>query len=278
MKIIRILIILAVVLLHIVPCYAGSSDHVVITMVPAITGGLSFFTITYVADTNMKFDLGYEPTADHIMIRGKYGGYPIDIPSGNVTPSDGYLVYYGNGVTTNDTSMDFDQNPGPLYYKVWAQKLDGSWFVNTATGNEESRQMTLLAIIAIAGLLTFAAIWSKNMLVAIAASGGWIATWVVFTNHPPYGASPGDTTQEVLLIVAVAAALAVPWYVVFRERSSRELDEITDRSEGFSVRRFLNHGDLGNRNAPKPHRETLEEYQAKVYRSLHPNGAYRRRR
>ena len=212
------------------------------------------------------------------MIRGKYSAYPADIPTVNTTPSDGYLVYYGSGVTTNDTSMDFDANPGPIYYKAWAQKPDGSWFTTTSTGNKESRAMTLLGILTLAGLLTFAAIWSKNMLIAIAASGGWIASWVYFTNNPPLGAAVGDTLQELLMIVTIAAALAVPWYVVFRERSSRELEEATDRGGGFSIRRFVNHGDIGNRNAPRPHRETPEEYRARLYMALHPNGAYRRRR
>ena len=139
--------------------------------------------------------------------------------------------------------------------------------------------MTLQDLVFIAGILTFAALWSKNMLVAISASGGWIFAWIYITNHPALiGAVAGDNTQEILMIVCISAAVAIPWYVVFRERTNKELAESSDRGNGFSVRRFLNHGDIGNRNSPKEHRETVEEYQTRVYRALHPNGGYRRRR
>ena len=119
------IILVSQILLPVV-CKAKSSVGVVITVV-GTTGGISNFTVTYVTDTDMHLSWSFIGDAVNIMIRSKYGSYPANIPNSTTTPSDGNLVYYGSGTSFDDTSMNFDQNPGSLYYSAWAQKADGTW-------------------------------------------------------------------------------------------------------------------------------------------------------
>lgn len=79
------------------------------------------------------------------MVRAKYGGYPTDIPDQNTSPFDGYLVYYGGGNTVSDTNMDFNNTTLQVFYKAWAQKLDGTWYTDTSSGSKESVNLIELA-------------------------------------------------------------------------------------------------------------------------------------
>jgi hypothetical protein len=160
------------------PVVALAEPTVVVTNQPMFTGaGISWFQVTYTTDTQMDLDWMLGGSGVNIMIRSKYGGYPADIPNETVAPYDGNLVYYGDGLATttfSDTSMDFDENPGSIFYKAWAQKADGTWYVTTGTGNKESAVVTLIAFLLLAlGLTIPAFIWRKALL-AFAGSGAWI--------------------------------------------------------------------------------------------------------
>jgi hypothetical protein len=140
-------------LLPATPVIAGDSVSVTVTMQFVFTAGITSFNITYVSDTQLDLNWTVDPTVDNVMIRAKYGSYTADIPNDTTTPSDGYLVYYGPALSASDTSMNFNENPGSLFYKAWAQKADTTWYTQTSSGFKESRELQLLFL----GLITLGA-------------------------------------------------------------------------------------------------------------------------
>ena len=160
------------------PVLAAEVQDITVTATPLITSGILNFTITYVSDTRLDFDWAYSSGVNKIMIRGKYGGYPNDIPDENTTPSDGYLIYYGSGTSTSDTSVNFDESTGALYVKAWGQRPDGTWETQTSSGFEESAVLTLIALIMLSlGFTVSSYIFKKGML-AFAGAGAWMITGI----------------------------------------------------------------------------------------------------
>lgn len=101
---------IAWLLLLVTPVLAASVDVGVSAQGLVVGGGncLTNFTITYVSVTRFDFSWGYGANTTSVMIRGKYGGYPADIPNDTTEPSDGYLVYSGNATFCSDTSVVLD--------------------------------------------------------------------------------------------------------------------------------------------------------------------------
>jgi cation transport ATPase len=103
--------------------------------------------------------------------------------------------------------MDFNENPGYLYYKAWAQKADGTWFVTTSTGSEESKKMLLLFL----GLLP---------LVLLGMGYGFKKSWILWLSIPFWfilGVYIGffqdwfsnPTAQHSLILISIAASVAI---------------------------------------------------------------------
>ena len=176
MIIFRLILVLFLLLLPIggVVLAATTADVTLYATPAGVTGGITNFTIIYVSDTRLDFTWGYTGNATGIMIRGDYNGYPDDIPNIYTTPSDGYLVYTGNATTASDTSVNFDNNPGPVYYSAWAQRPDGTWYMNPETGEEESAIMLLLVLVGIPLAFVVMALVFKHGLLYFAASAAWI--------------------------------------------------------------------------------------------------------
>ena len=186
----------------------AESIEITVVAKPHIGGGISDFVITYVSETQLDISWSFVGDAVNIMIRGEYGGYPED-------RDDGYLVYYGSGVTTSDTSMDFDENPGPLYYRAWGQKADETWYEDYQGGYEESEIMTMLGLIVLALGSSWVGLKSSYWILKLLAGGTWGILAVYLVNNPLGGdASQPLQTVALLIITAFAAAMAfMPfWY------------------------------------------------------------------
>lgn len=158
------------------PVMGDTSVNVTVTAVPWISSGITNFTITYISETQLDLSWVFIGDGVNIMIRGSYDGYPDDIPNEDTTPSDGHQVYYGSGTSFSDTSMNFEENAGILYYKAWAQKATGKWYTVPESGEQEGISVTLLAFIIAAIALTIAtfAIKRGRSLVSIVAAGVWM--------------------------------------------------------------------------------------------------------
>jgi len=157
----------------------------------------------------LDFTWGYSGNTTQIMIRGKYGSYPANIADNLTQPSDGYLVYYGANTTASDTSMDFDQNPGAIYYRAWGQKNDGTWDTSPDSGWKESAIMTLIGLFLFAGILTFVGARSSYSFLKFLAGGSWLLLMAYWVASPPSTITAGDSTHTIGIILFIGMALAM---------------------------------------------------------------------
>jgi len=183
-KILYILAVVVLVIINATPVLAATTVVVSILGVPSYTGGILSFTVTYVSDTEMDLAWTVDGTVANVMVRSKYGSYPVDIPDQFTAPSDGYLVYYGTDLSAVDTSMNFNENAGSIYYKAWAQKADGTWYVTTHTGSKESKEMILIFLAFITLTLTTVGVLGKKPFLDWAAVPFWLITCLyIYMNY-----------------------------------------------------------------------------------------------
>lgn len=224
-KLVGVIIALLLALLNVAPVMAAV---VTVTYNPRFTAGITSFTITYINEHELDLAWTVDPTVDMVMVRAKYGEYPHDIPNENVAPTDGYLVYYGFDFSTIDTSMDFDENPGFLYYKAWAQKPTGKWYVNTSTGKEESRVMALLALLGLGLVVSGFSIHKRNTIIGIVSSAIWLAI-IAYTRANPIGSmTTGDTADTAILLALIGLMVLVPiisWQLGKKENMRETKDD-----------------------------------------------------
>lgn len=155
---------------------AATTEDVTLWATPLYSGGILNFSITYISNTQLDFSWLFGVDAVNIMIRGKYGSYPDDIPDEDTTPSDGYLVYYGDSTSCSDTSMNFDENPGPIYYKAWGQTAGGQWLLTPSTGVKESVTVLSIAVsLIVLGLTVLAFVLKRSTLHMVC-----VAVWLFF--------------------------------------------------------------------------------------------------
>ena len=225
---------------------AATTAVVTVTNTPYFSQGISSFTITYVSDTEMDLNWTVDDTAANVMIRAKYGSYPTDIPNENTAPSDGYLVYYGTNLSAVDTSMDFNENAGSLYYKAWAQKADGTWYVTTSKSSKESREVLFLTFVVIALGLTIAAFIAKTSasgMLRIASVIAWIImiplsfaqSWPTSNTYLPVAVAFFCAAMMLIMVVAT-----VTYYIDWRNtrRTHEPTDEEYQASYAHQVRKL----------------------------------------
>ena len=238
---------------------AATTAVVTVTNTPYFSQGISSFTITYVSDTEMDLNWTVDDTAANVMIRAKYGSYPTDIPNENTAPSDGYLVYYGTDLSVADTSMNFNENAGSIYYKAWAQKADGTWYVPTHTSSKESREVVLIGLIGLGVIGSIFAIMKRNVLFAIGAGALWFFL-ITYTRVNPLpnivaGSGADSIFIGVCIAFSVATLLSVFW---LNNRDEKRENPSPDEHE------------VNRHNARGSAPESAEEYQARLYSLTHP--------
>jgi len=219
-----------------IPISAFASGTVVFENVPNY--GILNFTVTLISDTQVDFTWGFADNFDRIMIRGKYGQYPANIPDINTAPTDGYLVYYGTGTSTTDTSMDFDENPGALYYRAWGQKVDGTWAIVPYQSSKESAELQLLAVIGFTVFLTWLGYYlgtkSRNILLGLVGSIGWIILLVydlnVSATSPLFGFAKGSFGDQCIIYICYIMMILIPLCVLVRIRSQDSME-----SKGYDI-------------------------------------------
>lgn len=250
---------------------AATEQDVTVTATPAY--GILTFSIDYISDTQM--DLSWTTTGDvvNVMVRAKYGEDLDEIPNEDTTPSDGYLVYEGDGSSVSDTSLDFDQNPGPLYYKIWGQKVDDKWYTGSMSDWEESAVMTLLGMLAFAGILSFLAFRSSFRPMRFVAGFAWVAVLVFWIMSPPSAVTAGSAVHVAVMLVLIFAAFAVSVSGFGTEENRLRGTEGGSKSSSvFNLRKpsFL---DSESQSIEKKNRERDEDnlvYRDRVHRATHP--------
>jgi hypothetical protein len=264
MKLLRCLAVIIILAISIMPIavLAGTSVNVTITATPMFTAGITSFTITYISETQIDLDWTVDASVDQVMIRAKYGEYPANIPDEDTAPTDGYLVYYGNGLAASDTSMDFDSNLGTLYYKAWAQKADGHWYVATSTGFKESEVVALILLFGFGLVISGYAITKKNVVIAIIASAIWLAT-IYYTRQNPIGSMvTGDNADTAILLALIGLLTLVP-IISFRlsKREERQEMKEDDYKERVAPKKKVSSGGI---------RESTSDYYDRLHQATHP--------
>jgi hypothetical protein len=150
------------------PVSAGVSTNVTITAIPS--WGILTFTATVISDTQVDLVWTYDANVSNVVIRAKYGSEPID-------ETDGYLVYSGVGNSISDTSMNFDENVGILYYKAFGETAPGV-YGSSASDNAEGTVMLLLTLMGAALILTVSGYISKRSILAVMGGLFWIIVGV----------------------------------------------------------------------------------------------------
>ena len=240
----RLLVVVFLALLPMSPVLASDTAGVTINM--RFSGGILSFVVTYVSNTEADFTWQLDPstTATNIMIRGEYNRYPSDIPNDTTAPSDGYLVYYGDGIgvtTAIDNSLNQSDNLATLYYKAWAQKADGTWFTITTTSSRESVIMLFIAFVVIALGLTIAAFMAKTTasgMLRIASVVAWLImiplafgqNWPSSNTYLPAASALFCAAMMLIMVVAT-----VTYYIDWR--NTRRTHEPTDEEYQASYAR-----------------------------------------
>jgi hypothetical protein len=208
-KILPVVFVILISLLNVVPVLADTTAVVTVLGVPQFGAGIFTFNVIYTSDTRMDLNWTVSASTANVMVRAKYGQYPANPPDINTAPSDGYLVYYGSGLSAVDTSMDMNQNAGTLYYTAWAQNIDGTWNLVPSKSAKESRELILLAFIGLAlGLTVICFVW-HNILLALAGMLGWLvpAGYIIFGGDP---AIDMTTTWGMILVFLFVILCFVP--------------------------------------------------------------------
>jgi len=227
------------------------------------SAGITNFTIIYVSDTQLDFTWGYGANTTQVMIRAKYGSYPADIADNATAPTDGYLVYYGGATSANDTSMDFDANPGPIYYRAWGWSPVFGWGLVPEEGSQEARIVTYIALFILALSLTIISIRWYNLLLSLFASVAWLFLWRYNLSTPLGDVAIGSIEQEWLTYLFIGMAIVI--MMLFFWRRSR-MSGSRGQTRGFdsAVPPEEEVGQGGRMS------ESVDEYRARIHAALHP--------
>lgn len=260
----RIIVVLGLILAPVGTALASGVADVTLFATPLFTNGILTFTITYVSETQLRLDWTVGANVTNVMVRAKYGQYPANIGSNATAPSDGYLVYYGSALSANDTSMDFDQNAGPIYYRAWAQLSDGSWVTSPMQGWKESAILTLLAVIGVAGVLSF--LGFKNTQMRLIAGLAWFFVLSYWLYARPSAIAAGSPPDVFAILLLIAAGIVMFFWPSLSSRVNGQ-----ERGAGFRFnadRIFGREESAPRAGARQAYRNRTANYAGRVNRAL----------
>lgn len=136
---------------------ADTSADITVTAAGWVCGAPGGFTITYISDYEVGLSWAKGIEAEKTMIRAAYGRTPEN-------RTDGYLVYYGDGVYCSDTAVSLDETATPIYYRAWSQNANGVWEDEGVWGFIEGIGVTMIAFIVLALGIAGIAMWRKHIL------------------------------------------------------------------------------------------------------------------
>lgn len=154
------------------PVLADTTADITITATGVVVGAASGFTVTYIDDYTIGMSWINPLGADSVKIIAKYGEAP-DPPVAGLEPTDGWVLYEGNGTYVEQQLLD------NMYYLACAE-VGGIWSPLYTAGVVEQPIMTALTgllgnflTLLIAGALIFVAFWQRSNFLQIIA--GFVA-------------------------------------------------------------------------------------------------------
>jgi len=247
-------------LLNAVPVMAATTAVVSVLGVPQFGAGIFTFNVIYTSDTRMDLNWTVSASTANVMVRAKYGQYPVNPPDINTAPSDGYLVYYGSGLSAVDTSMDMNQNAGTLYYTAWAQNIDGTWNLVPSKSAKESREVVLVALIMLGAIGSIFAIYKRQLLFAVGASVVWFLLIAYTRTNPLPNIVAGSSTDSLWIGVCVAFSVGtmVSTFIL------RNNDEVAKQEQYRKSSDYRSPQDINRYNSKGSGYESTESYQARL--------------
>lgn len=217
-KILIIAILFLSLLLPASPVLAIDPDSGTVTVVavPYLGDGLSSFTATIINDYEVLLEWLAGVDYDRIMVRAKYGSMPTDIADIFTAPTDGYLVYYGTDLSASDTSVDFFNNPGPIFYRAWVQKADDTWLLGDDIESEVSGGLIAIFLGMLALGTTGLSFWKRNIVLSLGSSLSWTALAVLLISDPETIQVSGLDESWVLVLAFLFISMAIGcalWYI-----------------------------------------------------------------
>jgi hypothetical protein len=172
----KLLVVLFIGLLSLIPISveAATTADVLVTANGYIVGSPSGLVISYTGEDYVDISWVKGALADNTMVRVGHTGYPSSL-------TDGGLVYYGNGTSTQyvysyATLLANEEYEG-LYFTAWSQRADGVWqMIGSTTGaysfwQDVNMLFVIVSLIVLA--LTFYAFKLKNVGLSIVSAFGW---------------------------------------------------------------------------------------------------------
>jgi hypothetical protein len=199
-----------------IPTMAGTSVDVTINAIPSF--GITGFTATYITDTQVDLSWNAAPNLLSVMVRAKYGSIPT-------SETDGYLVYSGVGLAASDTSMNFNENTGILYYKAFGETAPGVYGVN-ASDNVEGIVMLMMTLMGAALILTVSGYISKRSILAMMGALMWILAGVYSYTLSSQNWSAWDIYLGLAFGSLMFSLVGIFAPIVLREKQSQFEDNI----------------------------------------------------
>lgn len=195
---------------------ADTSADVTVTATGYVVGAPGGLILTYLDANTTGISWIKGVYADKTMVRGAVGRLPT-------SRTDGYLVYYGTGVSANDTGVSFEETAAPIYYRAWSQNAGGVWEEGGISGFIEGGQVTYIALFFIVLVLSGFVIWGRNpnMIVAIMSAGMWAVLLWYNIQNPITGMATGSTGSQMLVMIFGVGIIAMPLITVMRMNNNK---------------------------------------------------------
>lgn len=162
LKSIVVLIVLASGLMTSPTVRAVPFSDVVVTVTSNILGIPEDFTLTYISDYEVGISWTKGEDAVNTMIRASYNKIPDTI-------TEGYLVYYGDGEYATDTTVNFEEYWGRMYYSAWSESAGGVFSSGYVSDEVEGINVILIFLGAFGGLFLVLAFVFRQMALSFFA-------------------------------------------------------------------------------------------------------------
>jgi len=220
---IALIIVIAIFLIP-VSVLADTSASVTVTATGYVVGAPGDFTLTYISDYEVGISWTKGADAVNTMVRAKYGSMPT-------SRTDGYRIYYGDGISASDTGVNFDESAATVYYRAWSENAGGLWEETGTSDSMESAIMTLLGILTFCGIMSFIALRSSFFGLRLIAGMSWFAFFIYFKGNPPTMIPEGSAAHTALLVVAIGFGLMIVLSGLGRGITRKQ----QDLNKGFEV-------------------------------------------
>jgi len=164
---------------------SADNPEVNITVSAFIVGTPGGLTLTYVSDYEVGISWTPGEGSENTMVRAAVGRVPEN-------RTDGYLVYYGDGISTSDFSNNLEVMDAKIYYRAWSENAGGEWeeegITNWLAGGGG---MTLMFFAIICLGLMVSGFKFKAIALMIAAGLAWVGLGVYGYNSASIGLTAG---------------------------------------------------------------------------------------